>query len=99
MPNLLISPALLIVSVVLIVVMIINDNQSSAAVLMKVTFQGEYKTENEDWKPLEDHAKIIYLDGEVRLKGFFQLQTADGIVLGRVPKGLTIIAYFNHIGG
>lgn len=46
---------------------------SKEAVLLNATFQGEYKTENESWKPFENDAKINCLDGEVRLKGFFQL--------------------------
>lgn len=90
--------ALLAVSVVLIIVMSINDNQASAALLMRVTFQGEYKTESEGWQPLDNDAKITCLDGEVRLKGFFQIEAPDGTVLGRVPKGELIIAYFDHIG-
>lgn len=98
-PNLIISILLLMVSAVLIFVMAYNDNQSSAAMLMRVTFQGEYQTGSEGWKPFENDTRITCLEEEVHLKGFFQLEAPDGTVLGKVPKDLPIITYFDHIGG
>lgn len=98
-PNLVICLALLIISVVMIVVVVHNDNHAFAASSLKVTFQGEYKAGSGNWQPIESDTKIICLDGEVRLKGYFQLEFSDGTVLGGVPKGISLITYFDHIGG
>ena len=98
-PNLVICLALLIISVVMIVVVVHNDNHAFAASSLKVTFQGEYKAGSGNWQPIESDTKIICPDGEVRLKGYFQLEFSDGTVLGGVPKGISLITYFDHIGG
>ena len=97
--NLIIYPVLLILSVVLIVVMMNRNNQSMEAMPLKVTFQGEYQTGDDSWQKFSEGKKISFQNGEVHLKGYFQLETEDGEVIGRVPEGMSIITYFNHIGG
>lgn len=97
--NVIIFPLLIILSAVLILVMIHNDQQSFYALPMKVTFQGEYLTESGSFQPITNDSKISFNNGEVCLKGFFQLETFDGTVVGRVPKDIHMIAYFDHIGG
>lgn len=97
--NLIIYSVLLILSVVLIVVMMNRNNQSMEAMPLKVTFQGEYQTGDDRWQKFSEGKKISFQNGDVHLKGYFQLETGDGEVIGRVPEGMSIITYFNHIGG
>ena len=94
-----IFPLLIILSAVLILVMIHNDKQSFYAMPMKVTFQGEYLTESGSFQPITNDSKISFNNGEVHLKGYLQLEIPDGTVVGKVPKDLHMIAYFDHIGG
>ncbi|MGN1423890.1 MAG: sensor histidine kinase [Oscillospiraceae bacterium] len=89
----------MVIAVVMIVVMVHNDNHALAASPTIVTFHGEYKAGSGNWQPIESDTRIICLDGEVRLKGYFQLEFTDGTVLGGVPKGISLITYFDHIGG
>ena len=42
---------------------------------MRVTFHGKYKTDSGSWQPIESDTKIICLDGELRLKGYFRLNS------------------------
>lgn len=97
--NLIIFPLLIILSAVLILVMIHNDKQSFYAMPMKVTFQGEYLTESGNMQPFVQGQDINFINGEVHLKGYLQLEIPDGTVVGKVPKDLHMIAYFDHIGG
>ncbi|MDO5149763.1 MAG: histidine kinase [Oscillospiraceae bacterium] len=92
-------PLLIVLSFVLIFAMIYKDNQAMPPMLMKVTFQGEYETENGDWQEVEQCRNIPFINGEAHLKGYFQLETTDGMVVGKVPKDIHMTAYFNHIGG
>lgn len=98
-PDFIICIVLLIAAVILIFAAINNEDQAIMAMPLKVTFQGEYKTGEEGWQPLENDTKITCPEGEVHLKGFFQLEAPDGTVIGRVEKGMMIAAYFDHIGG
>lgn len=98
-PNLIIYPVLIILSVVLIFVMIHRDTQATESIPFKVTFQGEYQTGDGNWRKISESQKILFQNGEVHLKGYFQAETEDGEVVGKVPEGASIIAYFNHIGG
>lgn len=98
-PNLIIYPLLIILSVVLIFVMIHRDTQSSEAIPLKVTFQGEYQTGDGNWQKISESQKILFQNGEVHFKGYFQAETEDGEVVGKVPEGISIITCFNHIGG
>lgn len=97
--NMIIFPLLIILSAVLILVMIHNDKQSFYALPMKVTFQGEYLTESGNMQPFVQGQDINFINGEVHLKGYLQLEIPDGTVVGKVPKDLHMIAYFDHIGG
>ncbi|MGN0648827.1 MAG: sensor histidine kinase [Oscillospiraceae bacterium] len=98
-PFVIFCPLLIVLSVVLIFVMTNDENNAIPAMLLNVSFQGEYKTGSEDWKPIPDDNNLAFTDGEIRLRGFFQLEMVDGTVIGKVEKGANLIAHFDHIGG
>ncbi|MGN0817804.1 MAG: sensor histidine kinase [Candidatus Coproplasma sp.] len=76
-----------------------KDNaQATAAMNIRVSFQGEYRIADEEFKPLTCGEKIPADRGDLTLRGYFQLQLSDDVVIGRVPKGFIIAMYFNHIG-
>ncbi|MGN0614245.1 MAG: sensor histidine kinase [Porcipelethomonas sp.] len=97
--DLIIYPLLIVLSAVLIFVMISRDTEAMEAIPLRVTFQGEYKTGDSSWQEISEGKEISFKNGEVRLKGYFQIETDDGEVIGQVPKGMSIITYFDHIGG
>ena len=97
--DIILYPLLIVLSFVLIFAMLRRDNQSIPTMFMKVAFQGEYETETGDWQPIEQCRKISFINGEVHLKGYFQLETPDGMIIGKVPKDTHMVAYFDHIGG
>lgn len=99
-------PFILISAIVVIALAVVllwsntaNSSQASPALLFRVTFQGEYKIADGEFKPLVKGEKISSTKGEVTLRGYFQLETDDGEVVGRVSEGTPIAFYFHHIGG
>ena len=90
---------IIILAVVLLFLMCRNNGQSIEAMTLRVTFQGEYKIADGEWKPIVKGEKISSTDGDVTLKGYFQAETEDGEVVGKVQQGLSIALYFNHIDG
>ncbi len=90
--------ALVLLGIVLLVMVCSHSNQAFAAVPMKVSFQGEYKVGDGDWNPIVKGESISAMDGDVTLKGYFQLESPDGKeVVGHASKGAPIALYLNHI--
>lgn len=74
-----------------------NNLQSTASIPLKVTFQGEYKIADGEFKPIVKGKKIYANKGDVTLRGYFRMEMPDGEVVGRVPEGCLIALYFNHV--
>lgn len=74
-----------------------NNSQSTAAMCFKATFQGEYKIADGEFKPIVKGEKISANKGDVTLRGYFQMETPNGEVVGRAPRGCWIALYFNHV--
>ncbi|MGN0396063.1 MAG: sensor histidine kinase [Coprococcus sp.] len=83
----------------LMIMNITGSNQAQMSVPLRVTFQGEYKIADGEWKPLVKGEHISATKGDVTLKGYFQLETPDcSEVIGRLPNGFSIELYYDHIG-
>ena len=90
---------ILVLAVVLLCLMCLNNDQAIMSMALRVTFQGEYKIADGEWRPIVKGEKIPSTEGDVTIKGYFQAETTDGEVIGKVQQGLSIALYFNHIGG
>ncbi|MGN1372826.1 MAG: histidine kinase [Candidatus Coproplasma sp.] len=98
-PFLLIGFILILISSVLLVWMSIKDNsQASATLILKVSVQGQYSVDGGEFKQLERGESIPANRGDLTIRGYFELQTADGESIGRVPSECNIAMCFNHIG-
>ncbi|MGN0404301.1 MAG: sensor histidine kinase [Bariatricus sp.] len=76
-----------------------NTSQAKMALSMHVSFQGEYKIADGPWKPIRQGEHISSRQGNVTLRGYFQLEYPDGSeVIGRLSNGSTIVFCCNHIG-
>ncbi len=90
---------LIILATVVLCLTCINNQQSMMAFPLKVSFVGDYKIEDGDWNPITKDKFIAANQGNVTLKGFFQLEDPDGNVLGEVEEGMIVDLYFNHLAG
>ena len=66
-----------------------NDNQASMPVPMKLMFTGEFSYDGENWYPYNEDSHISALDGDVTVKGHFDVA---------IPEGAILNFYCNHIG-
>lgn len=100
------APVILIGCILLIFVCLLSlwsvclhSNESTASIPMRAVFRGDYRIGDGEWRPIREGEKISAVQGDVTLKGFFEILTPDGESLGRVEGGVSINFYFNHIGG
>ncbi|MGN0813251.1 MAG: hypothetical protein ACI4MQ_07075 [Candidatus Coproplasma sp.] len=90
-PYLIIGLILILVSSVLVLWMSLKDNsQATASITLKVAFQGEYSLAGGEFKQLEKGEKIPATQGDLTLRGYFELQTEEGEGLGRVSGNCDI---------
>ena len=82
-----IMPVLL--AVICLVLVVRNDNQASMPVPMNLTFTGEYSYDGKTWYQYNEECDMSALDGDVRIKGHFDTEIFEGVVLN---------FYRNHIG-
>lgn len=82
-----IMPVLL--AVICLVLVVRNDNQASMPIPMNLTFTGEYSYDGENWYLYNEDSDMSALDGEVTVKGHFDVDVSEGAILN---------FYNNHIG-
>lgn len=74
-------------------------NQAMNAMYLSARFQGEYKVADGAWQPYIEGQHIPANQGDVTLKGHFQMYVpTTGEVVGKAPEGVVIAFYFDHIG-
>ena len=66
-----------------------NDNQASMPIPMSLTFTGEYSYDGDNWYPYNKDSDMSALDGDVTVKGHFDVDISEGAILN---------FYCNHIG-
>lgn len=82
-----IMPVLL--AVICLVLVVRNDNQASMPVPMNLVFTGEYSYDGDNWYQYNEECDISALDGDVIVKGHFDTEIFEGVILN---------FYRNHIG-
>lgn len=76
-----------------------QSKQSTMALPLAVAFQGDYKIDDGEWHPIIEGEHISALQGDVTLRGMFQLMSPDrSETIGGLSNGTPIALYFNHIG-
>lgn len=91
---------IVLLSAIFITVSSIKTSQASMALSVKVTFEGDYKIADGEWKSYVRGEKISAMHGDVTFKGKFLLYFDDPAqTYGYVEKDSHIAMYFNHIGG
>ena len=66
-----------------------NDNQASMPIPMSLTFTGEYSYDGDNWYPYNKDSDMSALDGDVIVKGHFDVEISEGAIIN---------FYCNHIG-
>lgn len=90
--------SLIILAVLFLFAECSSSSQAVMADVMKVTFQGEYKIADGPWKQIRKEENISAMEGDVTLRGYFQTETPDEKVIGRVSQGSQVALFFDHIG-
>jgi len=78
-----------LLAVICLVLVVRNDNQASMPIPMNLTFTGEYSYDGENWYPYNENSDMSALDGEVIVRGHFDVDILEGAILN---------FYCNHIG-
>ena len=78
-----------LLAVICLVLVVRNDNQASMPIPMNLTFTGEYSYDGENWYPYNEDSDMSALDGEVTVKGHFDVDISEDAILN---------FYNNHIG-
>ena len=91
-----------IITLLAVAFLLIKSNQSQQSTMalpMAVAFQGDYKIDDGEWQPIIEGEHISALQGDVTLRGMFQLMSPDrSETIGGLSNGTPIALYFNHIG-
>ena len=78
-----------LLAVICLVLVVRNDNQASMPIPMNLTFTGEYSYDGENWYPYNEDSDMSALDGDVTVRGYFDVDISEGAILN---------FYCNHIG-
>lgn len=77
-----------------------NSAQAVAPIIAGVSFQGEYKIGDGEWRTITAGEHIPANEGDVMLRGIFLKHNPEtGEVIGAVAVGNTISLYMNHLNG
>ena len=90
---------LLLIAIINIGQTIYKDNQANLASVLDLSFHGEYKIGESDWKPIVKGEHIPADDGEVLLRGTFMMSFPDGEVIGPLMDDGAVALFFDHLGG
>ncbi|MGN1116665.1 MAG: sensor histidine kinase, partial [Candidatus Ornithomonoglobus sp.] len=75
-----------------------RSNNAIMPMMLRASFQGEYKTADGDWQPIVKGKSISAMQGDVTLRGYFRTDAPNGEPIGKTAGGSFIALYFNHIG-
>jgi hypothetical protein len=75
----------------------ITSTQATPALIAKIYFEGEYRIEDGEWKPLVQGEHISATQGDVTLRGNFHMLAPNGEYVGIYREEMPIAFYTNHI--
>ena len=79
----------ILMAVICLILAVRNDNQASMPIPMNLTFTGEYSYDGDNWYPYNKDSDMSALDGDVTVKGHFDVD---------IPEEAILNFYCNHIG-
>ena len=79
----------ILLAVICLVLVVRNDNQASMPIPLDLTFTGEFSYDGENWQPYNEDSHMSALDGDVTVRGHFDVD---------LPEGAILNFYNNHIG-
>ena len=79
----------ILIAVICLTLAVRNDNQASMPIPMSLTFTGEYSYDGDNWYPYNKDSDMSALDGDIAVKGHFDVDISEGAILN---------FYCNHIG-
>ena len=79
----------ILMAVICLTLAVRNDNQASMPIPMSLTFTGEYSYDGDNWYPYNKDSDMSALDGDVTVKGHFDVEISEGAIIN---------FYCNHIG-
>ena len=79
----------ILMAVICLTLAVRNDNQASMPIPMSLTFTGEYSYDGDNWYPYNKDSDMSALDGDVTVKGHFDVD---------IPEEAILNFYCNHIG-
>lgn len=75
------SGILLALALILTLSVSLGSNQAIASIPIDIAFQGEYSLGGSEWAPIDQTEKLSALDGDLILRGTFDLEIQDGIIV------------------
>ena len=79
----------ILLAVICLVLVVKNDNQASIPIPGNLTFTGTFSYDGENWYTYNENSDISALNGDITVKGNFDMDIAEGAILN---------FYCNHIG-
>lgn len=89
--------AILVLALLLFWVNTSKSNQAASALYPSVTFEGEYRIGDGEWKEIVEGEHISSTQGDVTLRGMFYLFTPMGEYVGPVGPNIPIAFFLDHI--
>ncbi|MGN1416951.1 MAG: sensor histidine kinase [Oscillospiraceae bacterium] len=81
---------LIVLAIASVIIVCIGSNQAVLSIPYNLEFCGEYSIDNgESWEELSDNTKLSASDGDLILRGGFDLE---------LPEGMILNFYLDHIG-
>ena len=71
----------ILLAVICLVLVVRNDNQASMPIPMNLTFTGEFSYDGENWYPYNEDSDMSALDGDVTVKGHFDVDISEEAIL------------------
>ena len=88
---------LVVLTVFILLFNISTSVQSLPPLFAEVSFRGEYRIEDGEWKQIVDGEHIPATKGDVTLRGNFHMWAPDGEYVGIYRGEMPIAFYVNHI--
>ena len=79
----------ILLAFICLILVVRNDNQALMPIPNNLIFTGEYSYDEENWYPYHENGDMSALDGDVTVRGHFDVD---------IPEGAILNFYCNHIG-
>ena len=85
----------ILLAVICLVLVVKDNNQASMPIPMNLTFAGEFSYDGENWYPYNEDSDMSALDGDVTVKGHFDVDISEGAILNFYCDHIGVSIYVN----